>query len=86
MSWESGRNKQFSLENNQKFIIKREEVQQVLSGTHHLKEKYKNNYKHKSKYKKFEKFSIIVFRAIFMPVSMCLISSTLVALNFESGN
>ena len=26
MSGESGRNKQFSLENNQKFIIKREEV------------------------------------------------------------
>ena len=67
------------LEKNQKFIIKRE----VLVGTD--RKRNKSNYKDK-KTSKSSKVSIIVARTIFMPVSMYLISSIQVALEFQSGN
>ena len=62
------------LEKNQKFIIKRE----VWVGTD--RKRNKSNYKdNKNKFNK-------IIRTIFMPVSMYLISSIQVALEFESGN
>lgn len=62
------------LEKNQKFIIKRE----VWVGTD--RKRNKSNYKDSKN--KFNK----IIRTIFMPVSMYLISSIQVALEFESGN
>lgn len=72
------------LEKNQKFIIKRE----VWVGTDRKRNKsnYKDNKNKHKKTSKSSKVSIIVARTIFMPVSMYLISSIQVALEFESGN